>query len=74
MKILVLEKIGTNSLFTYVCELSEGIKDLVHIDVHWSDPPQKTIKSIRHDLLMFSKYGYAYKIKCSSNTLKSFKV
>ena len=27
-------------------------------------------KTIRHDLLRFSKYGYTYKLKCNSETLE----
>ena len=30
----------------------------------------KSDKDIRHDLLKFSKYGYAYKIKCNSELIE----
>ena len=32
----------------------------------------KVDKIIRYDLLKFSKYGYAYKFKCNSETLEKF--
>ena len=56
-----------------MCESSEGLRDRVHILVHWSSPPQKIDKTIRHDLLKFSKYGYSYKFKCNSETLEKFR-
>ena len=66
-------KIKTNYLFTWMCESSEGLRDRVHILVHWSSPPQKIDKTIRHDLLKFSKYGYTYKFKYNSETLEKFR-
>ena len=68
-----LWKIKTNSLFTCICESSEGLRDRVHILVHWSSPPQKIDKTIRHDLLTFSKYGCTYKFKYNSETLEKFR-
>ena len=65
-----LWKIKTNSLLTCICELSEGLKDQVHILVYWSSAPQKIDKIIRHNLLKLSKYGYTYKLKCNSETLE----
>ena len=65
-----LWKINTNSLFTFICESSEGLRDRVHILVHWSSPPQKIDKTIRHSLLKLSKYDYTYKRKCNSETLE----
>ena len=63
-------KIKTNYLFTWMCESSEGLRDRVHILVHWSSPPQKIDKIIRHNLLKLSKYDYTYKLKCNSETLE----
>ena len=40
---LDLWEIKTNSLFTCICESSEGLMDLVHVDMDSSDPPQRTI-------------------------------
>ena len=68
-----LWKIKTNSLFTCICESSEGLRDRVHILVHGSSPPQKIDKTIRHDLLKFNKYGYTYKFKYNSETLEKFR-
>ena len=53
-----------------MCESSEGLRDQVHILVHWSSPPQKIDNIIRHNLLKLSKYGYTYKLKCNSETLE----
>ena len=35
-------------------------------------PPQKMDKTIRHDLLRFSKYDYTYKLKYNSEALENF--
>ena len=63
-------KIKANYSITWMCESSNGLRDRVHSLVHWSSPPQKIDKTIRHDLLTFSKYGYTYKVKCNSETLE----
>ena len=63
-------KIKTNYLFTWMCESSNGLRDRVHSLVHWSSPPQKIDKIIRHNLQKLSKYGYTYKRKCNSETLE----
>ena len=68
-----LWKIKTNSLFTCIFESSEGQRDRVHLVVRWLGPLQKIDKTIRHDLLKFSKYGYTYKFKYNSETLENFR-
>ena len=68
-------KIKTNYLFTWMCESCKGLRDRVHILVHWLSPPQKIDKIIRHNLLKLSKYGYTYQFKYNSETLeKKFNV
>ena len=66
-------KIKTNYLFTWMCESCKGLGDRVPILVHWLSPPQKIDKTIRHDLLKFSKYSYTYKFKYNSETLEKFR-
>ena len=53
-----------------MCESSKGLRDRVHILVHWSSPPQKIDKIIRHNLLKLSKYCYTYKLQCNFETLE----
>ena len=65
-------KIKTKYLFTWMCESSKGLRDRVPILVHWLSPPQKIDKTIRHNLLKLSKYGYTYKLKYNSETLENF--
>ena len=47
----------------------KGPMDLVHIDMEWSDPPQRTITLFVMICWCFSKYGCVYMIKHNSNTL-----
>ena len=72
MRIFHLWKIKTSSLFTCICESSGGLRDQVHILMHWSSPPQKIDKIICHHLIRFSKYGYTYQFKYNSETLENF--
>jgi hypothetical protein len=53
-----------------MCESSKGLRDRVHILVHWLSPPQKIDNIIHHNLLKLSKYGYTYKLKYDSKTLE----
>ena len=64
-----LWKIKTNSLITCICESIKGLRDQVHWVCAGQGPPQR---SIRHDLLKFSKYGYTCKFKYNSVILKRF--
>ena len=36
-------KIIANSFITRLCELSEGLMDLVHVNMDYSDPPEMII-------------------------------
>ena len=56
-----------------MCESRERLRDQVHFLCTCQSPPQKMDKTIRHDLLKFSKYGYTYKLKCNSDTLENFR-
>ena len=63
----------TNSLFTCLCDTSEGLMDQVYVDMDSSDPPQGTITLCVMIYSRFNKYVFVYKIKQNSNTFEKFK-
>ena len=58
-------------MFTCLCEASEGLMDLVHVDMDSSDPPQGTMTLFVMIYWCFSKYDYVYKINHNSNTFEN---